>query len=56
MASTDQVRETADKCDEQNIPPAANDKTKEPVVGKTEVMTDDENSEWEDLDGMILTG
>lgn len=49
MASSDQVGETADKRDERETAP----KAEEPVVNATpKPVTDDEDSEWEDLDGI----
>lgn len=51
MASTEQAAETADKRDERAITP----KAEEPVMSATpKPVTDDEDSEWEDLDGMLL--
>jgi peroxin-19 len=52
MASTEQITETTDKRDERETTP----KAEESVVGATaKPVTDDEDSEWEDLDGMIGT-
>lgn len=51
MASTEQVAETADKRDERETTP----KAQEPVVSATpKPVTDDEDSEWEDLDGTFM--
>lgn len=51
MASTEQVVETADKLDERETTP----KAEERVVSATpKPVTDDEDSEWEDLDGMFM--
>jgi peroxin-19 len=51
MTSTEQVVETADKRDERETTPNA----EEPVVSATpKPVTYDEDSEWEDLDGMFM--
>lgn len=51
MASTEQPSETADKRDERETTP----KPEESVAAATpKPVTDDEDSEWEDLDGMLM--
>ncbi|EED19939.1 peroxisomal membrane protein receptor Pex19, putative [Talaromyces stipitatus ATCC 10500] len=53
MASTDQAGETADKRDEQKTPLAVENKAELEVNDTTKLMTDDEGSEWEDLDEVL---
>lgn len=55
MSSTEEVGETADNRDERETTPKAEEQ--EPVVSAAvaKAVTDDEDSEWEDLDGMIFT-